>query len=546
MAPSALVAWVFLTTAQAEPAPAARAARRPARPQTSFDAVLAGKHPAGRQVEFPAVLLPATAIQTSNRGQLRHYVLAVRRDSLYYTGLAETARELREEALPLSQGLVELTRDDEKYAAQVQELEDILGRALGDRVPRLAQVPPAEAIAVEVSGLDGLGAYRWEDVSDLDDAAARFPLPQATGLSMATAVQAGWDEAAVRRGLVNASLQHPPDLQTPLPHFAPSPRLDSEREIESFNAAVELYNAELERRRQFSAQRLEESVRFTLERIERVLGFREEPLSATVIAKPEAAAEAYEKLHDGAPAAYVRERARGEQAFARRAFGSTSLFVTSVPEGALVSLDGAELGPTPLVARELSVGATARLRLSRLGFHDHERELEIAARASGLLRIDVVLEAEGVPAPRPMTDEEGRRLFSADFKPERRFSLAALASSERPAFQGKKDKDGAKRAAAIRKAAALASGAVFAGWFEVSADPDVAEVQVEIALPEPAAASDKHTRVFKVTYRGEQEEVVVSETLSLKDPRAEPGRQLSRIAERLKQRRWRRALGIEG
>jgi hypothetical protein len=205
-----------------------------------------------------------------------------------------------------------------------------------------------------------------------------------------------------------------------------------------------------------------------------------------------------------------------------------------------------ELGPTPLVRRDLSVGAKTRLRVSRLGFQDAELELEIAPRASGIQRIDVALEAEGALPTRPMTDEEGRRLFAAEFRPARRFSLAAFAGSERPGFQGKRDKDGAKRAAEIRKAAVVAAGPAVAGWFEVSADPDVAEVQVEIAMPEPGAAADKHTRVFKVTYRGEQEEVVVSETLSLKDHKAEPGRQLSRIAERLKQRRWRRALGIEG
>ena len=54
------------------------------------------------------------------------------------------------------------------------------------------------------------------------------------------------------------------------------------------------------------------------------------------------------------------------------------------------------------------------------------------------------------------------------------------------------------------------------------------------------------TKHLVVTYRGEQEEVVISETLSLLDSKASVGRQLSCIAERLKQRRWKRALGIDG
>jgi len=39
--------------------------------------VIAGKLPAGRTVEFPAVLLPATAVQTISAGKTRYFVLAV-------------------------------------------------------------------------------------------------------------------------------------------------------------------------------------------------------------------------------------------------------------------------------------------------------------------------------------------------------------------------------------------------------------------------------------------------------------------------------------
>ncbi len=552
LALSVALAWSALATAQAAPAPAAspRAARRPGSgAQTDFDAVLAGKHAAGRNVDFPAVMLPPTAIQTTSRGQTRHFVLAVKKESDYYRGLAETVRELRELGLPKVEALKQVTRDDAKYTASLKELDDLVRSAFGEKLARLAQVPPEQAIVVEVAGLDNLaGVYKWEDVGDSDvPSASTSSLPQTPSLTLQSTLQAAWDEVSVRRELVNAALSRPPDLSRPLPEFGPSPRLTNERELESFNVAVEVYNAELERRRQYAVQRTEEDLRFVIERLERFLAFEEQTLQATVIPRLDAAADTYQDIHGTAPAAYVRERARGDQAFVKRAFSSTSVFVTSFPSGALVNLDGAELGPTPILAQELTVGATLTLRLSRLGFHDTERREEVVARPTGMQRVDVVLDPEGAGPTRLMSEEQGARLFAAGFAPAKRFSLAAFASSERPGYKGKKDKDGAKRAAAMRKAAALEAGAAaYGGWFESSADPDLAEVLFEIALPEPGAAADKHTRVFKVTYRGEQEEVVISETLSLLDSKASVGRQLSCIAERLKQRRWKRALGIDG
>src|SRR5262245_55597842 len=71
----------------AQPAPAAgppKAAARPVAPvATTFDAVHAGKHLAGKAVEFPIVLLPETAIRNTKGSLTTYYVLGVRKDGPY-------------------------------------------------------------------------------------------------------------------------------------------------------------------------------------------------------------------------------------------------------------------------------------------------------------------------------------------------------------------------------------------------------------------------------------------------------------------------------
>lgn len=536
----ASLAWVVLMTAQAAPPEAPKPApRKPAAPViTSFDAVLSGKHAAGRAVDFPAILLAPTAIQTTQRGQVRCFVLAVKKDSAYFRGLAAVANELREQGLPKARALATVTKDDAKYRVQVKELDEMINRAIGEKVALLAQVPPAEAVVVEVPGLDTLkGVYNWEDVDPAK--------PAVPGLSLSTppppllpSLQGYWLEATMRRELLNMTLARPPDLSKKLPDFPASPKLTSERELEAYNATVLMFNAELERRRQYSVQRTEEDVRYFLHRIERFLAMGEQTLPATVSAKVDAAAETYGKILGQAPGAYVKERAKGDAAFVRRGFQSTSLFVTSFPSGAAVKLEAQDLGPTPAIAEDVPVGSKARLLLSRPGFVEKAVEETVVAQPSGTKRIDVGLDPEAEGPVRLMTEAEGKTLFAESFKPARRFSLAVFATSERPGFKGKKDKDGAKRADLIRKAAAAG------GWFDLSLNPDSAEVLLEIAVAE--AATDKNVRAFRVTYRGEAEEESLSETLSLFDDKAGASRMLHRIAEQLKQRRWKRALGIEG
>jgi hypothetical protein len=534
------LAWLALLMAQGG------APRRPK--PAAFDTVLAGTLPAGRVVDFPAVLLPPTAIQTTTGGKARYFVLAVRKDSVYFLGLAEAAQSLREQAPEKLAELAASTRDDKKYQAVMSELGAILDAAVGVKISRLALVDPGEVVAVEVTGLEKLGsAYNWETVVDTNPSAARLtpvPLTSSPAVPSLPGSRRDWDEVGTRLALVNLAQSQPPDLTRKLPEFTTEKPFTDARHLESYNVAVELFNAELVRRREHALQRTQEEVKLALQRLERFLAMEEQTLQATVIAKADLAVQTFGRIYGRAPAAFVRERAKPDAAFASRAFRTAGLFLTSYPSGATVTIDGRAAGVTPLSLPELPVGTSVALIVAYGGFRTKEMRETVAPQSSGVKRIDLNLEPEGGPAVRPMTSDEAKRLFASGFTPPKKFTLAVLAASERRGFAGKKDKDGTKRAEAMRKAAAVPAGTSYGGWFDQSANPDVAEVTLEISQPEAAEAKDpKNDRVFRFTYRGAQQEESVREVMSLNDDRAGTDRLLLRIMEQLKHRQWLRALG---
>jgi len=538
-----------LLIAQAPP-PAKKAPAPAAGGTVTFDAVRGGKLPAGRNVEFPAILLPPTVVQTQSAGKTRYFVLAVKKDSSYMQSVAEGVKLLREQGFAKVKEAATVLADDEGFRRLSNELDQLLKTATGEKIGRTSAVPPEEAIVVEVSGMDAVAtAYKWETIFDKQSPITPSQLSVPPPVFPSAQGYPGFAEDSVRRELVNLSHTRPPDLSRRLPDFGSQRQFEDERTLESYNAAVELFNVELQRRRQHAVSLTEQDLQLAIERLEHVLALEEQPLSATVIAKADIAAETYSRIHGRAPTAYVRERARPEATFAKRYFAKSHLLITSYPNGAAITLDGRELGTAPCIARDLAVGKAVKLVASKPGHKPREWSEKITAQPSGVLQVELVLELEGVSAPRPMTDAEGRQLFSAGFKPAKPFGLAAHTPSETPGFKGKKDKDGTKRMEALRKAVASGSTAGYAGWFQL-APPDVAEVELEVALPEgerneKGEKRKKDDRVFKFTYRGDQGEDAVSEVLGLDSRPAGVERLLYRMSEQLKQRFWQRALGVQ-
>jgi hypothetical protein len=529
--------------ASAKPAP--RPAAAPAAPtatKTTFGAVLAGKLPAGRTVEFPAVLLPSTAVQTISAGKTRYFVLAVQKDSAYMRGIAAEAAKLGP-MLEKAKELPALVASDEKYRALFKEVDAALTAAMGtDKLSRTADVPPEEAIVVEVSGMESLkNVYTWESVKD--PLFTWSPPPPVTSFAGFGSVRLPFPEAATRRALVNLVQGRPPDLAQSLPDFPDNPKLADERELESFNAAVEMYNNELKRRRAYSAQRTAEDVRVMLARFERILAYPEQPVVATVGPKVEIADNTYAKIHGRSPSVFVRERGRTPATFTARYFATTDMLVFSYPPGATVTLGGQEVGTTPYVARGVAVGTTLPLSLTLAGHRVKEASEAVAAQASGVKRLDYGLEAEQAPPTRLMTDDEAKRVFAADFKPARPFSVHVFTPGERPAEKGKKPKVDKKDKKFVEWAEELRGlVAVRALWFKAAATAEEADISFRL-MPNPAGQSPEavlHTRV-----RAGGETTTSEAPLSFYSEKDRAGRALLRVAERLKNCCWAEMLAAD-
>lgn len=532
------LSMVGLLLAMSAPARPARAAK------ATFDDVLAGKVAAGRNVDVPAVLLPPTAVQTVAAGKTRHFVLAVKKDSAYMRGLRDVAEQLRGRGLESSKELATVVNDDSKYRALMKEVDALIQAAIGGKVIRTAVVSPAEAIVVEVAGMEGVkNAYAWETILDKSSPAGRLnellgnkPAPFVPPPS--SFMDTMYVEAATRTSLLNLALGKPPDLDILLPVLPSSPKLTSERELESFNAAVEVYNAELKRRRQYAVQRTEEDIRLLLARLDRILAFEEAKVSLTVTAKVPIAADTYQKVLGASPTVFARERGKPPATFAARYFATTDLIVCSYPTGATVTIDGTEAGTTPYVARAVAVGSRPAISVSFPGHAAKELKDAVAAHSSGVRRLDVSLDAEGGAATRLLSTDEGKRLFSESFAPAKPFVLHVSSPTEQPGYKGKKDKDGVKRVAEIRK---LVAGPQ-ASWFRAAATPDEADVVVTL---EPRPKDSEGTHVLKTLIRAGSEELASESTVFLNSEKLAPVRLLVHLSERLKNCCWPRALGVE-
>ena len=544
MASSFSMIGLLLLVTQASPAPARAVAKKPAPTlQATFSTVLGGKLPAGRNVDFPAVLLPLTAVQTTSAGKTRYFVLAVAKDSDYMRSLAADAQALREQGLAKARELAGVVGDDARYRTLMAELDALIEKATGDKKrSRTEMVLPGETIAVEVSGMEALsGVYKWETLGETSPLAVQpasgpiLTLPK-------PAFEEVFLEASVRSELLNLSLGRPPNLDKKLPELPQNPKLTEWRVLESFNAAVAMHNAELQRRRQYAVARTEEDVRLLLERLDRVLAFEELTLSATVTAPVEIAATTFTKIHGASPTAFVRERAKPEAAFVRRYFATTRLQICAYPSGANVNVDGRDLGAAPVLVRDLPVDARVKIVVSHPGYEPRAETQRIFAQPSGVTRLDLPLDLEGGTQTRGLTIEEGAKLFSAAFTPAKPFALHLSAPSELPGFKGKKDKDGVKRVQEIRKL--IAGAGPYAAWFRLVPTPDEAEVVLELVLPEAAAGAAKKDRELRTLIRNGTLEDTATLTLSLDADKAVAGHILDHLTEHLKSASWQRALGI--
>jgi hypothetical protein len=532
-----MAATLLAREVAAQAAPAARATT------TTFTAVHDGKHAVGVAVQFPVILLPETAIQNTSAGKLTYYVLAVSKDGPYVKEIERLLGSLKDTGAANIREISAAVGDDKRYTELMGGVEGLLKRAF-DLKPA-----PEETIAIEMPGLAGVSsAYKWETVEEPN------PFKPFMGdFDRSNRDQYSVDALALRREIINMTLADPPKLDQKLPNLNLNPlfKFTDKKDLDNFNAAVEAYNAELQRRRRYSVERTEADLQLVIDRLDFLFGQPEETLSATVIAAAPLANKTFSRIYRGkTPPAFVRERGKLEASLGRRALAATAVQILSYPKGAAVRLDGREVGVTPYIARSVPAKSKLPVALNKAGVPPFEAVETVPMQPSGVKRYDYMLVTT---KPRLLSPEEATRLFDQAFKPAHTFTLAiAAAPPPGPPPKGTKEsKDEKKKreyrtssyleyVSKLRKAAGDPAGP-FAPWFQL-VDGQTADVTVEITENRPAVR-DLYTHHLAVRMASSSGGDVMAEDIL--PSVAKPEVPLAAAVLRLKNERWQRALGGE-
>jgi hypothetical protein len=171
----------------------------------------------------------------------------------------------------------------------------------------------------------------------------------------------------------------PPSLDSDLPDMdRVKDRLESQSEVDRYNELVPRFNAELIRRRRFSAQSMLEVALAWRAAARRLLSEPERTLRAEIISPAYVLGSGFRRMKQSPGSEVVAERMPSEETFAARYYERTTIFLTSYPNGATVKVDGKRVGVTPLEIPDREVGGEARGR----GESGRSRD-EAAGRAPG-------------------------------------------------------------------------------------------------------------------------------------------------------------------
>ncbi|HET7747131.1 MAG TPA: hypothetical protein VFM29_07505, partial [Vicinamibacteria bacterium] len=182
-----------------------------------------------------------------------------------------------------------------------------------------------------------------------------------------------------------------PNLEHKLPDSRGVTFFTKKEELKAYNEMVRAYNAELDRRRRYLLQLTAEDALLVAAELERLLAYRDEPLTATVIASQALPSKTFAKIHGTAPGAWVREAAAKGRAVADRAFTSATVLVTSYPGGATVGVSGQTPQAGPSLMKDVAVGTSLAVSAERPGYLPGTTTASVKASPGGVMRVEVAL-----------------------------------------------------------------------------------------------------------------------------------------------------------
>jgi hypothetical protein len=357
--------------------------------RTTFEEVASRKFHEGQRVEFPAVILPVALLRIEPEDESRYhfYTLAVPKGGHLFRRLQRVERHVT--------GWIEKHADLEAGADDLQRYVE--GR---DAFERLAEgmehafwVPSEDRpIAVRLQGFEGI-AHRteWESLE--------FRPPDT--MASARDFMERWRRERESEGPTLAEVaaaigklegEVPPSLDSDLPDMdRVKDRLESQSEVDRYNELVPRFNAELIRRRRFSAQSMLEVALAWRAAARRLLSEPERTLRAEIISPAYVLGSGFRRMKQSPGSEVVAERMPSEETFAARYYERTTIFLTSYPNGATVKVDGKRVGVTPLEIPDREVGGRLEVEASLDGHETKRQDVLPAITANGVQEVRVVL-----------------------------------------------------------------------------------------------------------------------------------------------------------
>lgn len=328
----------------------------------TFADLVAGKAKPNSVIAVDAVIVPEAIIRTEE-AQHHYYVLAVPKDAKYFQDVGKLADEA-DKLAPDVDKLARLVGNETKFIATSDKVT-----ALSKRTQEL-EVDITGAIAIELADFSSIGSQGAFETVIHEGGIYDVNMANMANIANMGRMCAGIPCA--EDDLAAMEKKDPPDLDAPMPDLSmvqmsisgwnPDPN-----EVDRYNRIVGRYNREITRRRKYVAMMMPGELAKVRASLHELATRPTEHLVGKVAALPDLAQRTLDKIHGGHPPRFVIETS-GADAIAKHFYANERFLVSSYPSGADVTINGAAVGKTPVVAGPFPVGKGVDLSMTLKGY----------------------------------------------------------------------------------------------------------------------------------------------------------------------------------
>jgi hypothetical protein len=318
--------------------------------RTTLAALVTSSHPPGTEVRFKAVIYPASLVQVTGMMGAggRTFALALDRDAALFSRIRKFRTAVDSWVSSGLDRVASAIDDDETFIPRATELNEFLK----EMNEGLKVEPSASACAVRLKGIERVaGQTEWRTVINEGP-----PSP----------------EEFMKKWRKENPFRPGGPRGPALPESRPSA-------------------AEIREERAASIESIRVALLIRRSMLRRMLDQPSREYTAIVEKPVDIAVRTFAKGGRLAPKVFVKETGPYESTFAARYYGKTDILLTSRPSGATVTRNGALVGTTPVIIRDLKVGGRLEVELTLEGHEKQSRGIDVELSPNGCVRVNTML-----------------------------------------------------------------------------------------------------------------------------------------------------------